>query len=393
MTLPSSQPLPDKMEDLPPNRRRQIRKVPQSATPGERQLMLETFFRKMSPSLDFFLLSLFGAILTGLAILMDEVMAISLAAAVVLPFASPIFALSLLPAAPNAKKALSAFLALLINSTLIFGAGALSGWLGGNFFGDRINTIGHHFTQINGGDLFILALSTIISAIRLVRREKLPRIAGILVSYELAFPLAIAGFGLMTGKQQLWPAALLLGGVHAGLVILLSLLTFLVLGFPPKGLPGWLLTFLAAVAFLLAFIFTPLGISSPFEKPALSLPTDTQTPMATVVENTTIPTPSSTQTAIPSSTATRQPTATQTATVTPTPEPTTYWGIVSVQDGAVIREAPGFEALVVAYANNGDLIEILGETVLDGNNLWMKVRTGTGETGWMVSSLIITPTP
>jgi hypothetical protein len=383
------------MEDLSPNRRRQIRKVPQSATPAERKTLLEDIHRKTAPTFDYFLLSLFGALLTGLALLLDQAV-LAFAAAVVLPFASPLFTLALLPASARTKKGLIALLAFLINSGLIFGAGALSGWLGtwiGNTSqNERIFILSQHFAHINGLDLLILALSTIVCAMLLIRREKTPGTPGVLISYEMALPLAAAGFGLVTGNAQLWPAALLLAGVHTTLVILLGLLTFLVLGFPPAKLFGWLFAFLTAAAFILALIFTPLPGGRTLEQPSPIPPAATKTPTATFIESTATATSTRTPTPTTPPTETLTPTATRTATITPTPEPTSYWGIVNVQDGAVIREAPSFDAIVIAYANDGDLIEILDETLV-GNQLWLKVRTGSGETGWMVRSLVITPTP
>jgi uncharacterized protein YgiM (DUF1202 family) len=67
--------------------------------------------------------------------------------------------------------------------------------------------------------------------------------------------------------------------------------------------------------------------------------------------------------------------------------------VVTVRDGAVIREAPGFDAVVVGYAYDGDLVEILGQPIQEGDTVWYQVRTGTGVEGWIVSGLIVTATP
>jgi hypothetical protein len=61
--------------------------------------------------------------------------------------------------------------------------------------------------------------------------------------------------------------------------------------------------------------------------------------------------------------------------------------------GAVVRETPDFEAVVITYANDGNLIEILDEIISEGGTRWFKIRTDTDEIGWLLSSLVVTPTP
>jgi len=92
---------------------------------------------------------------------------------------------------------------------------------------------------------------------------------------------------------------------------------------------------------------------------------------------------------MPSMTLTQTPTLTRTST----PEPTTYWGFVGSLTGAVVRELPDFEAEVITYANDGDFIEIMDETLGEDGTRWFKVRTSSGVIGWLLSSLVNTPTP
>jgi hypothetical protein len=61
--------------------------------------------------------------------------------------------------------------------------------------------------------------------------------------------------------------------------------------------------------------------------------------------------------------------------------------------GAVVRETPDFNADVITYVNDGDIIEILDTVVNKDSTRWFQVCTHSEETGWLLSSLIVTPTP
>jgi hypothetical protein len=52
MSLPSSEPLPEDINDLPPARQRHIRRLPRSATPAERQILLDSLVELSAPSLN-----------------------------------------------------------------------------------------------------------------------------------------------------------------------------------------------------------------------------------------------------------------------------------------------------------------------------------------------------
>jgi uncharacterized protein YgiM (DUF1202 family) len=111
----------------------------------------------------------------------------------------------------------------------------------------------------------------------------------------------------------------------------------------------------------------------------------------------TLPSPSETvivPTATLQATATSEPTEANTATpsATPTTTPTVMVGIIISESGAVVREEPSTSSLVVSYVNDGDVVTLIGE-YQSGNSLWYQVRTELGETGWMLSTIIQTPTP
>jgi SH3-like domain-containing protein len=59
----------------------------------------------------------------------------------------------------------------------------------------------------------------------------------------------------------------------------------------------------------------------------------------------------------------------------------------------VIREGPGYDNPIVAYASDGSKIQMLDETFLNGTIEWVKVIANDGTVGWILKSLLIIPTP
>ena len=96
MNLPSSEPLPNDINELPPARQRHIRRQPRSASLAERQLLLESLLDLTAPTLTFILLSIIGAAALGAALYFDDP-AILVLACVLFPFLTPILSFSLLP--------------------------------------------------------------------------------------------------------------------------------------------------------------------------------------------------------------------------------------------------------------------------------------------------------
>jgi hypothetical protein len=121
------------------------------------------------------------------------------------------------------------------------------------------------------------------------------------------------------------------------------------------------------------------------EPTRLVIPSKTALPEAEI-------TPTHTPSPIPPTiTWTSSPSPTSTATFTPEPAP--LFGVVNSAVGAVIRESPDFDAAVVTYANNGDLLELVGELTTQAGTRWFEVLTETGQTGWILGTLVHTQTP
>ena len=109
MSLPSSEPLPDDIHELPPARQRHLRRMPRAASPAEWEILLESLLNLTRPTLEFFLLSLLGAAASGAALYFNEPLLL-IVALVLLPFINPIFNLALYPASRKLGYALKSLI-------------------------------------------------------------------------------------------------------------------------------------------------------------------------------------------------------------------------------------------------------------------------------------------
>lgn len=396
MSLPSSEPLPNDINDLPPARQRHIRRQPRSASIAERQILLDSLVSLTAPTLNYFGLSLLGALIAGAAFYFNDP-AVLVLAIVIFPFFKPVFGLALLPVTGKLSQGLKSLLSLLIPILLAFNAGVMAGWLQKTSIIDSIGVA--RFGALYWLDLTILGASVFFSALFLVRKGRLPRLAGVILSYEIFIPFTAAGFAFPLGNALLWPGALLVGFTHLGVALVLAILAFLILGFTPRHTTGWLLALLPLSLTLALLAFTlnrnvqtnPIAAVPSPTMAAIIVPTQTLTPMplasSTDLPAKATPTITLTQTSLPS------PTQTTTPAPSHTPTATSFWAVIDVLTGAVVRESPDFEAEVVGYVNNGDQIEIIGEMSPQGTSQWYQVRLDTETTGWMLASLANTQTP
>lgn len=397
MSLPSSEHLPDNIHDLPPARQRHLRRMPQAASQAEWEILLDSLLNLTGPTLEFFLLALLGAVASGAALYFNEPVLLILALAL-LPFNAPIFNLALLPASRKLGPALKSLISLIAPVVLSFGAGLLVGGLAPQ--ADPAQLLLDAFNAPYWPNLAAVAGSAAFCSLVLLRQDRLPRLAGAILSYEIFLPLTVAGFGLFSGAAGFWPGALLTALVHLGLAIVAATLTFVLVGFAPKTLSGWalgLIPLALTLVFLIAALLSAGQIVLPWA-PQPASPAASATPALTETEKASGLTESAETPLVP--TATLQPTASPSptprpsATASPTPSltPTVIVGIVVSERGAVVREEPSTSALIVTYVYDGDAVSLIGE-YLNGNSLWYQVQTATGEIGWMLGSLLETPVP
>lgn len=398
MSLPSSEPLPNDINELPPARQRHIRRHPRLASLAERQILLESLLQLTAPTFNFFLLSLLGALALSAAFYFNEPV-IFLASIVLLPFLNPIFGLALLPTSHKFGHSLKSLVSLIVPLVFSLTAGALAAWL--QKTGDINQLSLNRFGQLDWLNISFLGASIILSVLIMLREGQLPRLLGVILSYEILIPLAAAGFGFILGDANLWPGALWVGFSHLFIAIVLAIFALTLFGFFPKRLLGWLLVGIP-VSISLAFIFAALYFSGALT-PTITQPEPTVTPIPVLSETPSpslseSPTPAKpttaqpTATLLPTATPSLNPTATLTATETPTPQPTTFFVVVNSLTGAVIRENPDFTAAVIGYANDGDLLEIFDVYSPQGTSIWYQVQTVSGESGWLLGSLVNTQT-
>jgi hypothetical protein len=345
-------------------------------------------------------MSLLGSMIFGLSLYFNEP-AFLIIGLVVFPFFSPIFALALFPHSLKVSHWVKSLISLLVPIFLTFFAGVLAGYLQKTGQINRLDAF--RFSAPYWLDLAAVALSAFLCALILIRQGQLDRKIGILLTYEILLPVAVAGFGFPLGLSTLWPEALLLGLGHLILAITVAIFSFLILSFGPTRAAGWILailTFLLTMAILLGgFAPNLIGLGLPiasnpppiitFTNTSTIQPSPTNTPKA---ESSTAPTiitatTSNTPTSNPSPTSTISPSS------TPSPQSTTFIIVVDSLNGLVIRESADFEAPVIGYANDGDLYEVLNQSQSDNGSFWYQVETNTGELGWLLSSLVNTQTP
>ena len=102
----------------------------------------------------------------------------------------------------------------------------------------------------------------------------------------------------------------------------------------------------------------------------------------------TTPPPTATATTLPSATPEPTPSLEPTATV-----PTYVSARVTAHNGLIIREAPSTSALILAYANYGDIIWLTGVKQTADGISWDQIVAPDGGLGWVSTRYleIITP--
>ncbi len=400
MSLPSSEPLPTNINDLPPARQRHIRRQPRAASHAERGILLDSLLDQTRPTLIYFLLSILGSLILGLSLFFNEPFGLILGL-VAFPFLSPIFGLALFPHSHKFSHWIKSLISLVIPIILTFTAGVIAGYFQKTGQIDRLDIF--LFGTPYWLDLAAVILSASLCVLILLRQGELPRKIAIILNYEILYPVAIAGFGFPLGLNDVWPEALFLGLGNLLLGITIAIFTFLALSFSPKQVTGWIL---ASISLLLtaAIILGVYGLNpTEWGLPISSNPLPETTLTST---STTQPSPSNTPTAKGSPTASAiiqtstdtptidpSPTNTISPSSTPSPQPTTFIIVIDSMNGLVIRETPDFEAPVVGYANDGDSYEVLNQSISSNGSLWYLVESNNGELGWLLSSLVNTQTP
>ncbi len=391
MTLPSSETIPDDFNNLPPAQKRRIRHSLRGASESELQSLLTELQRRSTPAFDFFLLSLAGALLAGFALIIDSPLLLA-AAAICVPILTPLMGVTISPALRRIPFLLQSFASIFISLIFHFGFGALAGVISSALHRPQWNNVPlldttHWISWV------VLVITAILAGFLFLRYEVNPRMAGVLISYLVFIPIASAGYLLTYAMDTQWMSLLLSSFTFLMAAIFISALTCLILGLPPKKSIGWLIFLISPIALALLLIFG--GSSGTLLAATTNEVKTIETPCPIVTCDLDAEVPICELPVFSTDTKATLPTLTPTPfrTKTPTPSPTPVWARVVSENGAVIREGPGFDNPIAAYASNGSLIQLLPESFLNGNVLWVKVIAQDLTVGWILGSLLITPQP
>lgn len=389
MTIPPSESLPSAGFELPPARKRRLQRqiLNQYGEQAESGSPIRELVQRATPSLEFFLFTLLaGLVLIG-AMLLDSP-ALFVLAALLAPFLAPVVGLGLAASAGSSRFFVKSLMSTLIASAILFGSGALAGWLAKLFRVTSADQSAYHavFTWWDG---LLLLIGVILTAILFSRpRNQRPLVTSAAIAYELFLPISVAGYGLVSGNAALWPDGLLVFLVHLAVSILVMAIVFSRKGLKLKATFGYTLAttlILLGIVALVMFggFFTAVSTNTAF------LPTSTSTPGPTAtITDTPIP---PTQTCTPTNTLI--PTSTSTATITP--QPTLVEAKIHAEEsnGAKIRVEPGLSSPLLTTALNGYLVYVLPETAEMDGYTWVHILLTDGREGWIVRLFLQTATP
>ncbi len=373
---------------------------------SEHAAFLRELAARTVPSFDFFMFSLLAGACLAVALLLDSP-ALLFLAALLAPFMAPAVGISLGTITGAIRFIMQSLGSLSIGSLIVFLCGMVSGWAV-HLLPQRIYQQAALHSRFTWPDLLVLILGAGLTAYLIARApNQKPLVTSVAIAYELYLPAGVAGFGLSSGIPGMWQNALGLFFTHLVWASLIGALALVLVGLRPQGAAGYVLGVIYAITGLaaVAFIYSaqanapalPAGGGSqysagiemqsltPTASPLAAAPTDTPQPTNTVIPPTITPTSTATRTLVP----------TRTPTLTITPEPTPVWARISAVDGdgALIREEPNYNAVVVSSILNGTLVEVLPDVIETGGVAWVHVRMVNGKEGWIVRSLLRTATP
>lgn len=380
------------------SRRKRRQKLLIPSGKSERSLYLNDIAKRLIPGVDFFVFSLVAGLVIAIGILFDSPTLLVLGA-LVAPFMAPAVGLGFSTVIGSFSFFLRSIGALLIGAFLVFGSGALAGWIS-RLFLDLPLTEANRFTTYNIPDFLLLTIGIVLAIYLTIRSPKQSSpLASVPLAYEIYIPVAVAGFGLGADKVDLFPQALYIAVINVAWVILVGTITLAVLKLRPFKFFGYLLT-AAIIGSALYGLYVTSALGSAVQRQVE--PFITLTPQVTKTER--IPSPTWTiQAATPEytplPTETLQLTNTlapsETPTLTITPKPTPVWAKVysPTYSGVLVRKTPGFDGEYLASMDNESLIQVLPEAELVDGVYWAHVLLEDGRDGWMVRGLLITATP
>jgi len=408
MNLPTSQFLPSDEENLPPARRRQRRRSLVPSTLDERSELLKELAHRLTPSLDYYTITLIAALILAAAMVLDQP-ALYLLAALIAPFLAPAIGLSLAAVVGSVRFFLRSLGAFAIGSLIVFGFGCGAGWVASRL-SPAPYAFAFNYARFNWADFILLSVGIILTAYLLIRsRKSRPLVTSVALVYELYIPVGVAGFGLTANIPGLWPDAILVFAVHLAWCALLGTLTMAILGLRPRNVFGYTLGTTVTILIIVAAVFiSGIGTALTQEK-ALPYPAPTRETLPTIVaqlKNSPVPslTPQVQPLASlpagsvkPTATPTNTLVPTKTPTITLTPMATPVYAKIKPNEygGAYIRSEPSFDSQAITSLSTDVMVIVIDEYTQADNVIWVKIKTTTENPveGWIVRSLLITATP
>ncbi len=395
MHLSRTEMTPDDPDQLPPARRRRARRLLTPLNADEQADFIDTLANRASPTLEFFLFSLFSGLVFAAGLLFDS-RAVLLLGALVAPFLAPVVGIALGTVIGSVRYFLRSVLAMGIASLFVFIAGALAGLLARDLLASALSN-DVLVSQLAWDDFLILAIGAIWTSTSLARFKRGAFISSVALAYTLYLPLTLAGFGLTSRAPFLWPDGLVVFAVHLAWAALLGALTLAIAGFRPPTLFGYTL----GGALTLLGVILLLGLTGAGAVFGAQIAVPTATPSLTPVPPTPSPTLTVTLTPVPPTltptpTETLTPSPTTTLTVTPSPTPVLAFVAAGEEfGGAILRDAPGFNSTILTSMANDTLVQVLSDNPVEQDNaFWVEViDLQRNIRGWMVQALLIVATP
>jgi uncharacterized membrane protein len=377
-------------------KRRQRLLVPSGKS--ERAIYLNEIAKRLVPGVEYFAFSLVAGLVIAAGILLDSP-ALLILGALLAPFMAPAVGLGFSTVIGSLSFFLRSTAALLIGALLVFGSGALAGWISRLFVEVPLSEA-QRFTTFTVPDFLLLTVGAVLAiylTIRVPKQRSL--VASVPLSYEIYVPVAVAGFGLTSSYADFFPSALWTALINVAWVILVGTITLAVLKMRPFKLFGYALT-AAIIGSALYGLYVTSALGSAVQQqmePFVTRTPKVESTVAAANPTRTLPVATPEFTATPSVTPklTNTLAPSQTPTLTITPKPTPVWAKVysATYSGVLVRKTPGFDGEYLTSVDNGSLIQVLPEVELVDGVYWAHVMLEDGRVGWMVRSLLLTATP
>jgi hypothetical protein len=383
------------------DRRRRRRRLLVPTGKTERALYLNEIAKRLNPSLDFFLFSFLAGLVIGIAILLDNP-AIYILAALLSPFMAPVVALGFSASVGSLRFFTQSAGSLLLGSAIVFFCGMISGWIS-RLFTNLTTGQTRFFTTFSVPGFILLVIGAALAIYLTVRVPKQRSlVASVALAYGIYIPVGVAGFGLTSKVEGLFPEALTVSGVHLFSVLLIGALVLILLKLRPFTFFGYLLTatFLGVGVYTL-IVSSALGSALRMQvQPFIDATQVAKTQNANVILFTTpteTPQPVRSSEATPTIATTPSNTVppTRTPTITITPKPTPVWAMVFTNNeqysGVIVRKEPAGEYLTSLL--NEQVVQVLPDTQTVGSTVWAHIILEDGRHGWIARNLLITATP